>query len=190
MLLKNAGILDILFNGEDYNILKTRVYRSHSQITKSSTRPIIEYSKLEFQAFSIIKVTPFLLKELSYQKIIKKMSFLILNSQNSDRQATISDLSTTKTSYNQRISNFSPTYTKLYTDTIVKKQLLSNILQSIGAEVNFTVSLDITLQEGTTDYEITLLKEYLSENGISIIKKTNNVSPISIYSGDLISILF
>lgn len=190
MLLKNAGILDILFNGEDYNILKTRVYRSHSQITKSSTRPIIEYSKLEFQAFSIIKVTPFLLKELSYQKIIKKMSFLILNSQNSDRHSTISDLSTTKTSYNQRISNFTPTYTKLYTDTIVKKQLLSNILQSIGTEVCFTVSLDITLQEGTTDYEITLLKEYLSENGICIIKKTNNVSPISIYSGDLISILF
>jgi len=187
--LNTEKIIDLLLQGSLYKNIIKRSFLSTPQITISTSRIASEISSRDLESYHFNDVTPFFIKELQQQSMVKDMGFKILITQSQSSTSPINDLSPNNEVFNNEMSTYIPSEVDITKDILITKQKIQNSLKALPKTIDFTVALNISLHPETSLYEKTLFIDYLEQNGIKVRVRTTDFLPVSIRSGDLIAAL-
>lgn len=183
---KDASLLPTLIT----NSKSVPVYIRRDAIVTNSNIEKKLYSARHLTVSNIREVTPFFFREMKNNDLIEKIEFTINNNQSEVRNGKLNIL---RPSMGQllspRVSTYLPRYMADDINALNSKQLIQKGLSIASSVDDFTVSLNITLNKEITLYEMTLLEKYLSENGLTTMKREESSMPIPVRTNDLISFI-
>lgn len=182
---KPASLLSSLIN-----LSKTPpVYLRKDSIATGAFPDKKEYSTRHLSVFNIKEVSPFLMQELKSNDLIEKIELFINNNQSEVRNGKLNILEETSDLFPSRISFYVPSYINDSVNKLTSKHLIQNGLRGASSVDDFTISLNISLNKGTSLYEMTLLQRYLEENGLLTMSRVEENTPIPVRTNDLLSLI-